>query len=260
MLDPKTLFSHLPAGLRDPLVAAYREIAKNYSEGRWEPAELNGGKICEIAYTIIDGATSGKFSRSPSKPRNMVEACKEIEGRPADPSRPGDRSLRIAIPRLLPFLYEIRNNRNVGHVGGDVDPNYSDATVVLASSNWLMAELVRIFHGVSLEDAQAAVDALVERTHPIVWDSGNGLRILDPELDTPEQVLLLLYSNAAWVAIKELQHSIEYQNGTHFRDRILMPLHKSREIEFDQPNSRAKLTPRGAKRVEDEILPKYKGG
>ncbi|MBB3083292.1 hypothetical protein [Geodermatophilus sabuli] len=43
-------------------------------------------------------------------------------------------------------LYDIRNNRGVGHAGADVDPNHMDATVVLYQSKWLVAELVRLLH------------------------------------------------------------------------------------------------------------------
>jgi len=60
----------------------------------------------------------------------------------------------VLIPRLLPVLYEIRNNRGVGHVGGDVDPNHMDAEAVQAMASWVMAELVRIFHGVKTEEAR----------------------------------------------------------------------------------------------------------
>jgi hypothetical protein len=258
MVNPSTLLSNLPDGLRDPLIAAYKEIATNYAEHRWEPSELNGGKLCEIVYTILDGAISGSFANSPSKPAKMVDACRALEQRAADPHRTGDRSLRILLPRLLPYIYDIRNNRGVGHVGGDVNPNSSDATIIFSSAQWIMAELVRIFHGVTLSDAQEAVDALVERTHPVIWDCGNTKRVLDPDLPKADQVLLLLYSTPGWVGDKELQSWVEYRNLASFKDRILDPLHEERHIEYDRENGRVRLTPRGAKRVENELLPKYK--
>src|SRR5262249_11793590 len=108
----------------------FREIAKNYAEHRWGPSELDGGKFCEIVYWVIAGAISGSFASSPSKPSNMVQACRDLEGLPASSTRVGDRSLRILIPRFLPAIYDIRNNRGVGHVGGDVNPNFLDATAV----------------------------------------------------------------------------------------------------------------------------------
>src|SRR5256885_11004586 len=46
------------------------------------------------------------------------------------------------------------------HVGGDVDPSHMDAVVVLSMANWIMAELVRVFHGLKGADAQQVVDTL----------------------------------------------------------------------------------------------------
>jgi hypothetical protein len=84
----------------------------------------------------------------------MVDACKALEKAP----QTLPRSIRIQIPRMLVALYEIRNNRGVGHVGGDVNPNHMDAVAVLAMSKWLVAELIRVLHDV---DTQTATD-LVE--------------------------------------------------------------------------------------------------
>jgi hypothetical protein len=258
MLDAARLFHGLPTGLRDPLIAEYGKIARNYAEHRWEPAELNGGKLCEVVYSIVDGATSGTYPTSPQKPPRMVDACRAMEQRQANPALPGDRSLRVLIPRLLPFLYEIRNNRGVGHVGGDVSPNYSDATAVFSCSNWILAELIRVFHGVSLDEAQTAIDALVERKHPIVWEIERTKRVLDPQIQRADQVLVLLYSSNGWVEEGNLRSWAEYKNTTNFRDLVLWPLHKDRLLEYDAPKYRARITPRGSKDVEDRILLNYK--
>ena len=257
MISPAKLLTGLPDGLRLPLISAYAEIVKNYAERRWEPSELNGGKLCEIVYSIVDGAISGSFPPAPIKPPRFIDACRAIEQRPSNSSLVGDRSLRVLIPRLLPYVYEIRNNRNVGHVGGDVDPNFSDATAILSAANWLMAELVRIFHCVSLADAQSAVDLLVERRHPIIWENGDVKRVLDPDMPTPDQVLVLLYSSKDWVPEEGLRNWTEYKNPSHFRNRVLSSQHRKRLIEYDLIKGRARLTPRGVRDVEDRILPRY---
>ena len=116
---------------------------------------------------------------SPSKPRDMVAACRALEQTPPNATRVGDRSLRILIPRVLLPLYEIRNNRGVGHVGGDVDPNFLDATAVYGMTSWVLAELIRVFHNVTTKEAQQTVDALVERKHPLVWQVEGIKRVLD---------------------------------------------------------------------------------
>src|SRR6267378_2271700 len=130
MIDPSRVFAGLPIGLRNPLLKSYQEIVTNFAEHRWEPSELNAGKLCEVVYTIINGVVTGSFPAKPSKPRDMVAACRALESAPPQPNRVGDRSLRILIPRVLPALYEVRSNRGVGHVGGDVDANFMDATAV----------------------------------------------------------------------------------------------------------------------------------
>lgn len=256
MTQTANALAGLPVGLRTPLLHSYREIARNYAEHRWEPSELNGGKFCEAAYAIIAGAVTGSYPPKVSKPKDMVAACRALEAEPANPQRVGDRSLRILIPRMLLPLYEIRNNRGVGHLGGDVDPNFMDATAVLGMASWILAELVRIFHQVSTEEAQAIVDALVERKTPLIWEISdtNMKRVLDHRMETKDQTLLLLHKKLDWVPEKDLADWIEYSSVSMFRRRVLIPLHKNRLIEYDQPQGRARISPLGIREVEERIL------
>jgi hypothetical protein len=253
-LDPTKVLAGIPAGLRDPLVQCYREIASNFAEHRWGQSELDGGKLCECVYWIIEGTLNGgTYASAPSKPRNMRTACYTIESGPKS-THPADDSLRILLPRMMPPLYEIRNNRGVGHVGGDVDPNQMDATAVYSMSSWIMAELVRIFHGVTTLEAQEAVDALVERKIPLIWDTGAVKRVLDTGLSARQQTLALLYQSLGWVSDAELCNSVEYSTVSMYRKNILGKLHKERFIEYDKELKRAKISPKGGAQVESEIL------
>src|SRR2546423_114620 len=119
MLPIDKLLSTLPPGLREPLLREYQSVVNYHMERRWSPSEISGGRFCEIVYTILDGYAAGIFPSTPSKPRDFVAACRSLESRITGP-----RSFQVLIPRFLPALYEIRNNRGVGHVGGDVDPNH----------------------------------------------------------------------------------------------------------------------------------------
>jgi ABC-type branched-subunit amino acid transport system ATPase component len=53
-----------------------------------------------------------------------------------------------------------------------------DATVVLYTSKWIMAELVRLLHTLSTEEATAIVDGLIEREVAWVWTHGDRKRVL----------------------------------------------------------------------------------
>ena len=254
MLNPSKVLMSIPVGLRDPLLQCYQEIVTNFAEHRWEPSELNGGKFCEVVYTIINGVLSGSLPPKPSKPKSMLSACQDLEKIAAQPDRVGDRSLRILIPRALPALYEIRNNRGVGHAGGDVDPNFMDATAVYAMASWTLAELVRIFHGISTEEAQETVDALVERKIGLVWEVEHIKRVLDPGMKKEDQTLVLLYSRPAWVGDQELFNWVEYSTLTMFRKNILRVLHRKRLVEYDEKQHRARISPLGSNQVEQQVL------
>lgn len=155
---------------------------------------------------------------------------------------------------MLTALYEIRNNRNVGHLGGDVDPNYLDATAVLSMSSWVVAELVRVFHNVSTKEAQESVDALIERKLPVIWEVGSVRRVLDSEMPARDQALLLLYQKPSWVSEKDLTSWVEYSSLAMFRTRVLRPLHSARLIEHDNVSGTARISPKGAREVEERVL------
>lgn len=196
MVTPDQALNVLPKGLRKPLLQEFANIINNYMESRWTPSELSGGRFCEIVYTILQGYVTRSYSSIPSKPRNFVDACRRLEGHTGVP-----RSFQILIPRLLPALYEIRNNRGVGHVGGDVDPNLMDSTAVVAIVSWIIAELIRVFHGVSTAEAQQLVNNLTERRVPLVWKSGEIRRVLNPRLSLKDQILLLIASCSSKVSV-----------------------------------------------------------
>lgn len=240
----------LPDGLRDPLIVEYQSIVQNFMERRWGPTELSGGRFCEIVYTVLDGHAKGVYASRPSKPRNFVDACRQLEQNTGVP-----RSFKILIPRFLPALYEIRNNRNVGHVGGDIDPNHMDSVAVLSTANWVMAELVRVLHDVSMDDAQAVVDAIAERRIPIVWQIGEIKRVLDPNMKLPNQILVLVASAPRIITVDELFTWTECSSKNYLR-HLLGKLHSDRKVEFDRNDGTVAILPPGTKHVES-VLAKY---
>lgn len=240
-MKPGDALNSLPSRIRAALMNEYQLISQNYFEHRWRPAELSAGRFCEITYTIVKGHGEGSFPSRISKPRDFVGACRQLESVTSVP-----RSFQILIPRLLPALYEVRNNRGVGHVGGDVDSNAIDASFVFASCNWVVAELVRVFHDLSIEQAQLIVDQLAEIKIPLVWGEDNIKRILSPAVDLEQSILIFLTVSPGNIKISDLKRWTEYKNNTRFNAK-LKELHKKRLIEFDQSSRVAQILPPGAK-------------
>ena len=249
-ITPAETLVAIPNGLREPLLEAFAEIVRNFRENRWEPAELNGGKLCEVIYTILLGFTQGGYANTPTKPKNMVDACRELEK--ADQSQ-FPRSIRVQIPRVLLALYEVRNNRGVGHVGGDVNPNHMDAMLVTSMSKWLVAELVRLFHKVSVAEATAVSDALVDRSVPVVWMVRDRRRILAKGLTMRDKMLLLLYSSSIPLAESQLIKWLEHSNPSVVRRDVLRPCHRLGLIDYDPISHEVTLSPTGIIEVEKTL-------
>jgi hypothetical protein len=248
---PASALSGIPDGLRNPLVSEFSQIVTNFSERRWSSAELSGGRFSEIVYTILEGHARGVYATSPSKPSNFVDACRSLEKNSGEP-----RSFQILIPRLLPGLYEIRNNRNVGHVGGDVDPDYMDSSAVMAITSWILAELIRVFHGISTEEAQRIVNGLAERKLPLIWKSGNMRRVLKSVLPLRDQILLLLASHSGKVGFDDLLKWTDYKDKAWFK-KSLRKLHKERLLEFTESlPSNIELLPPGVE-IANELIAKH---
>lgn len=248
--DLRSALAAVPETLRNALVKQFEEGLAEYRAGDWEKVGLKAGKFCEIAYTICEGHATGTFADAPSKPRNMFEACRKLE----QYNRDKGRSICIQIPRVLIGLYELRNNRAIGHVSGEIDPNHMDAEFFLRGMKWVMAEFIRDFSDLPVDDARNLVEAVTARTMPIVWQSGETRRVLDPSKSAEEKVLILAYAEAGPVAVSDLLRWSEYKNASRMRSTVLKNLHKEAWVHFDQKADTVEILPPGQRHVEQNGL------
>ena len=156
----------------------------------------------------------------------------------------------------MPALYEIRNNRNVGHVGGDVNPDLMDSSAVVSIVSWILAEMIRVLHGISTEEAQQLVDNLAERRLPLVWKSGDIRRVLNPDLPLKHQILLLLISCTGSASMDQLFTWTGYKKKAYF-NRLIRQLHDKRFLEYDNKTGEIKILPPGSEYIT-ELLSKMK--
>jgi hypothetical protein len=128
-----------------------------------------------------------------------------------------------------------------------------DATFVLHAVQWITAELVRLFHSTDTPTATAIVDALVDRTLPIIWTVGGTKRILATGLPLARQTLLLLYSEPTGRLDATLAQDLEQSRLANYK-RVLRTLHGERLVEYGDDGV-VLISPKGSKRVEEELLP-----
>lgn len=150
-------------------------------------------------------------------------------------------------------LYDIRNDRGVGHAGAEVNPNHMDATVVLYTAKPLMAELVRLLHTLNIDEATAIVDGLIEREAAWVWTHGDKKRVLRTGMTWKQQTLALMLTEAREVAEADLFRWLEHPGLPSFRRDVPKPLHKIRQIDYDVDKRTVRLLPPGVTAAEELV-------
>jgi hypothetical protein len=247
-----TALAGVPGTFRSRLIQAYLDLKKNCAEARYEGAGLATGKLCEVTLRLLQEKVRGTYIPFGAKINNYADECRKLVTAPATA---GNESERTLIPRALVFLYTMRNKRGVGHVGGDVDANAVDIAAMARTADWVVCELIRINHGLSLEEAQDIVDGISVRELPAIWEVAGKKRVLREGLTAKDQALLLLYSsqNSA-VLLEDLCEWVEYSNPRMFKKAVIRKLHSQRLLEFDEDTESITLSPKGVQYVENNLI------
>lgn len=247
-LSLEVALSSVPATFRTRLLKTYRELKDAYSGGLHDAAGLRAGKFCEVVLRLLQKELTGEYIAFGTRIQNFGAECVKLENAPKES---GPESLRLIMPKALNFLFTMRNKRGIGHEGGDVDANEIDSATCVRLADWCLCELIRVYHSLSLEEAQAILDAISERELPTVWAVGGKKRILDPAMKYREQVLVLLYSDPdTALPVEDLRDWVEHPRMGDFKRDVLNPLHKKRLIEFDEETATVVLSPLGADLAE----------
>jgi hypothetical protein len=232
--------------LADALLTEFQELNQRYYVADFRPSELSGARFSEAAIRICQNVITPPYTALGKTLPGLDKLLPALEAPPSSPQRD---PFRIHIPRAVRLIYDFRSKRDVAHLGKGVSPNAADASLVLGTASWILAEMVRIGHKCDIATAQAMVDGLVERRSPLLWHEGDVVRVLDPGLKYPHQVLLVLHHfDPDRVDEKKLFEWVEYSSMSDFRSKVLRPLHDRALIDYRK--AAAVILPPGNKLIE----------
>lgn len=141
----------IPTNFRKRIVGSYLEmkhrLARSMYDSSFDTAGLSAGKFCESTLRFLQQTLTGSFTPFGQHIPNFPDACRSLVQLP---QAAGLESLRIIIPRALVFLYTLRGKRGIGHTGGDVEANAIDAQTIVRVADWIVCELIRVYHSLSL--------------------------------------------------------------------------------------------------------------
>lgn len=189
----------IPAELVKELLEAFAETKRRFYRDDLRPSEIEGARFSEAVFRILEWATTqmhtplgGNLPKVPSLMNKLEQATTAPE------------SVRFHIPRTLRLIYDVRNKRDVAHLGDGIDPNQQDATMVVRNMEWVLAELVRLYHNVSATEAHGIIVDLVSKDVPLIQVFDGFPRVLK-QLKASDHMLALLYWRGAdGAAVTEL--------------------------------------------------------
>jgi hypothetical protein len=232
--------------LAELVLAEYDEIMNRYFAGDHRPSQLSGGRFAEAMFRLCQHACTDTHTPLLQKLPPVDSLIRDLE------NASGDETFRLHIPRCLRVVYHLRNKRDIAHLQAEVSPNFMDSTLVISIVNWALAEIVRAGHQCSPDDAQRVVDSLSQRRIPIIWQEGEVVRVLRPEMPYRDKTLLVLYHLDPDRPLDfELYRHVEHSHITRFKRDVLSALHRAAMIDYR--NGSVAILPPGRRYVETEL-------
>lgn len=200
--------SGVPPEISDALRKEYQNIESRFVRRDWGPAELNGGRFAEAVLRYLEWKQSGIHYTPIGSQLNRQSIVKNI----LSDTKISD-GLRFHVLNCAELLLDIRNKRDVAHLGNQVDVCEMDSRLVLRLAKWTLAEIIREEASLLPKDIQEVIDNLSVKEIPLVEEIDGDILVVGKHLQAIEQALVVLYhSYPGSVEIKILCQAVRYKN------------------------------------------------
>lgn len=242
--------SGIPSNLNDKLIEEYLEIKKRYSMNDCGPGQLKGGRFAEVLLRIFQhllGKTITPFGTDiPNVDKTNI--LNTLQNNPSI-----DEHIRQKLTPLTRLLLDFRNNRDSAHLGG-LDVNTMDTLFVMTAATWTICEIVRVYGGYTMDEAQKIIDALAVKEYPVIMEFNGDVFITRHDLNSDQEVLVLLYKHPT-----ANFHFLFSKTRDKNRSRFTKKINKMVTAKLiGEKNGEYFIMPRGSHTVETESLLVYK--
>lgn len=236
----------IPQNLEDCLFQELANIRRKFFLGEDGDSELNGGRMAECIIRIFQfllgepvmpmGTHVNKSTRD--RIISRVKSNSSI-----------DKHIRTKVTELISLLLSFRNDRDSAHLGG-FNANNIDSVFILYTANWITAELIRVYGGIGMKEAQKIIDKLAVPNYPAFLEIEGESFLCKDNLNKKEQVLAFLFLKKK--KFDFLFKKVGYSRKDKFV-KILKEMEKDRLIAFK--NDHYHLLSKGRKKViEGKLL------
>lgn len=236
------------------IVESYVEMQQRYFAGDWQPAELDGGRLCEAVSRALYQLDCGYVTHA-ELPGTLCDWLEDFNNKRPHALKETDRR---HFCRAIRLVYKFRSDRGAVHISTVYSANEMDSVLMLHVGKWMFAEFLRLAWNKDRKIIAETIADIIQLEHPIIHEMDGTPLVLDHGVSAPEEVLMLLgHADGHKMQKSELTRQAK-NNTANSVGTAISRLAKSNEIRTTGTAGEIALTPKGQKRVIQKIVPKLK--
>jgi hypothetical protein len=240
--------------LASSIVDSYVEMQQRFFAGDWQPAELDGGRLCEAVSRALYQLDSGTVTHS-ELPGTLCDWLEDFNKKRPHALAEGDRR---HFCKAIKLVYKFRSDRGPVHISTEYTANEMDSILMLHACKWMFAEFLRIAWNQDRKITAETIADIIQLEHPLIHEVDGTPLILDHNVSAPEEVLLLL-NHADGHKLQRDELTRQAKNSSDKSVEVAVSrLLKNNEIRSTGTNGEVAITPKGQKRVIVKIIPKLR--
>jgi hypothetical protein len=217
----KGTLSSVPAEIVNIIEREYIDLESRFSRRDWSPGELNGARFAEAIFRYLEWKDAGLYTPI-GTPINRQEITNRVSRNVNIPD-----GLRFHALSCAGILLDIRNKRDVAHLGTVINVYEMDSRLVLGLAKWVLSEIVRVESRLDPSVIQAMIDKLSAKNVSLIDEIDGDKIFIGTHLDFDSRVLITLYNSyPEAIDIKILRQIVRYSHSTKFRDNVVSNLSK----------------------------------
>lgn len=217
--------------LAKELIECYQTIKEAYFIRKYDYVGSLAGQFFETTLKVIQNVKFGikpndkgiDFERTFNKIFNCTKNTLE------------DETLCQIIPLIAKGGYTLRSKKRITHSRG-ISPNHIDGFYFTLTADWIMSELIRLYHTMNDSEVEKIIQKITKRDIPIIQEIGGDTVILDKNISASNSILLLTHSKGGCLSQDELKTVLKkYYSPSNITKYIRHNINE-RRIHLDKQN------------------------
>lgn len=232
------------------IVESYGEMQQRFLAGDWQPAELDGGRLCEAVARALHQLDTGTIAYC-ELPGTLCDLMEDFKKNRPHNLAPSDRHHFCKAIRLV---YKLRSDRGPVHISPIYTANYMDSMLIVHVCKWMFAEFLRLAWNADKDVVAETIEQIVQLEHALIHELDGKPLVLTKGVGAAEEILLLLsHAVGNRLTRAQIREYAKLQKPATLNAAISKMV-AAREVREDDDGLIA-LTPKGQVRVMGEVIP-----